>query len=100
MKQKVAAGADYAVTQPIVGGNAGVDELLFLGIPVVVEAWMSKNIDLFNKSVGRQNIDQAEKYDPVGNLKSLHDHYPESCVYLSMLSFKQPWKGVLPRLPS
>lgn len=100
MKQKIAAVADYAVTQPIIGRNAGVDELLSLGIPVMVEAWMSKNIDLFNKSVGRQNIGQAEDYDPVANLKSLHDYYPESCVYLSMLSFNQPWKEVLPRLPS
>lgn len=100
MKQKIAAGVDYAVTQPIIGRNAGVDELLSLGIHVVVEAWMSKNIGLFNKSVGRQNIDQTEDYDPLANLKSLHDYYPESCVYLSMLSFKQLWNRVLPRLPS
>jgi methylenetetrahydrofolate reductase (NADPH) len=100
MKQKIAAGATYAVTQPIIGRNAGVDELLYLDIPVVVEAWMSKNIDLFNKSVGRQKSKQAADYDPVANLKSLHDHYPESCVYLSMLSFNQPWNEVLPRLPS
>ena len=30
---------------------------------------MSKNIDLFNKSVGRQNIDQKEAYDPIANLR-------------------------------
>jgi len=100
MKQKIVAGADYAVTQPIIGRNASVDELLSLGIPVVVEAWMSKNIDLLNKSVGRQNSDQKKAYDPVANLKTLHDHYPGSCVYLSMLSFKQPWNQVLPRLHS
>jgi hypothetical protein len=100
MKQKITAGAAYAVTQPIIGRNTSVDELLSLGIPVVVEAWMSKNIDLFDKSVGRQNSKQADGYDPVANLKSLHGHYPESCVYLSMLSFNQPWNEVLPRLPS
>lgn len=100
MKQKIAAGAAYAVTQPIIGRDAGVDELLSLGIPVVVEAWMSTNIDLFNRSVGRQNNGQADEYDPVANLKSIHDHYPESCVYLSMLSFNQPWYDVLPRLVS
>jgi methylenetetrahydrofolate reductase (NADPH) len=100
MKQKIAAGAAYAVTQPIIARDAGVDELLSLGIPVVVEAWMSTNIDLFNKSVGRQNSGRADAYDPVANLKSLHDHYPQSCVYLSMLSFKQPWSDLLPRLPS
>jgi methylenetetrahydrofolate reductase (NADPH) len=98
MKQKMAAGAAYAVTQPIIGRDAGVDELLSLGIPVVVEAWMSTNIDLFNKSVGRQTNDQADGYDPVANLKSLHAHYPESCVYLSMLRFDRPWNQVLPHL--
>ncbi|NNL41470.1 MAG: hypothetical protein HKO79_03185 [Desulfobacterales bacterium] len=98
MKQKIADGAAYAVTQPIVGRDAAVDNLLSMKIPVVVEAWMSTNIDLFNRSVGRQKSDQAGEYDPVANLKSLHTHYPESCVYLSMLSFKQPWSEVLPRL--
>jgi methylenetetrahydrofolate reductase (NADPH) len=100
MKQKIAAGTAYAVTQPIIGKDAGVDELLSLNIPVVVEAWMSTNIDLFNKSVGRPSGDRANAYDPVANLESLHDHYPDCCVYLSMLSFKQPWSEVLPRLPA
>jgi hypothetical protein len=100
MKQKIATRAVYAVTQPIFGRNAGVDQLLSLDIPVVLEAWMSKKIDLFNKSVGRQNSGQADAYDPVANLKSIHDHYPESCVYLSILNFNQPWSKVLPRLPS
>jgi methylenetetrahydrofolate reductase (NADPH) len=98
MKQKIAAGAAYAVTQPIIGRDAGVDALLSLGIPVVLEAWMSTNISLFNKSVGRKNSEQVDGYDPVANLKSLHTHYPESCVYLSMLSFGQSWSQVLPRL--
>jgi len=98
MKQKIAAGAAYAVTQPIIGRDAGVDELLSLDIPVVVEAWMSTNIELFNKSVGRQNNDQADGYDPVANLASLNAHYPESCLYLSMLRFDQPRRQVLPRL--
>ena len=98
MKQKIDAGAAYAVTQPIIGKDAAVDSLLSLNIPVVVEAWMSTNIELFNKSVGRQDNDQADEYNPLANLKSLHTHYPKSCVYLSMLSFKQPWGEVLPLL--
>lgn len=99
MKQKIEAGASYTVTQPIIGRDTGVDSLLTLGIPVVVEAWMSTNIDLFNKSVGRQSTDDADEYDPLANLKTLHAHYQDSCVYLSMLSFKQPWGDKLPRLP-
>jgi len=98
MKQKIAAGAAYAVTQPIIGRDAAVDDLLALNIPVVVEAWMSTNIELFNKSVGRKSEEGTADYDPVANLNSLHTHYPESCVYLSMLSFKQPWGDTLPRM--
>jgi len=98
MQQKIAAGAAYAVTQPIIGRDAAVDGLLSLNIPVVVEAWMSTNIELFNKSVGRKSSGQADDYDPVANLNALHTHYPESCVYLSMLSFKQPWEELLPHV--
>ena len=68
-----------------------------LNIPVVVEAWMSQNIDLLYKSVGKEKDEKAEKYDPVENLKALHRYYPESCVYLSMLSFLQDWQEILPK---
>jgi len=98
MKQKIDAGTKYAVTQPIIGKNENVDKLKDLDIVVVVEAWMSNNIDLFYKSVGKKNGEIAEKYDPVENLKALHASYPECCVYLSMLSFKQDWREILPRL--
>lgn len=96
MKQKIEAGAKYAITQPIIGQDENVDELKGLGIPVVVEAWMSDNIDLLYKSVGKEKDEKAEAYDPVKNLEKLHEFYPESCVYLSMLSFKQDWKTALP----
>ena len=99
MRRKVAVGAKFAVTQPIIGKDVHVDELQRLGIPVVVEAWMSKNIDLLYKSVGKEKDPAAENYDPVDNLTTLHDAYPDSCVYLSMLSFKKDWQELLPRLP-
>jgi methylenetetrahydrofolate reductase (NADPH) len=98
MRQKIDAGARYAVTQPIIGKNENVDKLKDLNIPVVVEAWMSDNIDLLFKSVGKKKDEKAEKYDPVENLNALHEFYPKSCVYLSMLSFKQDWKKILQRL--
>jgi 5,10-methylenetetrahydrofolate reductase len=97
MKQKIDAGARYAVTQPIIGKSENVDKLKDLNISVVVEAWMSNNIDLLFKSVGKRKDEKAEKYDPVENLNALHEFYPQSCVYLSMLSFKQDWKEILPR---
>ena len=98
MRQKIDAGAKYAVTQPIIGQDDNVDRLKELNIAVVVEAWMSKNIDLLYRSVGKDKDERAEKYDPTENLKALHEAYPECCVYLSMLSFKEDWQEFLPRL--
>jgi len=98
LKQKIDAGAKYVVTQPIIGKDKNVDRLKEFNIAVVVEAWMSNNIDLLYKSVGKEKDEKAENYDPLENLKALHEYYPECCVYLSMLSFKQDWHEILPRL--
>jgi methylenetetrahydrofolate reductase (NADPH) len=98
MRQKIDAGAKYVVTQPIIGKDENVERLKEFNIDVVVEAWMSNNIDLLYKSVGKEKDEQAEKYDPLENLKALHESYPECCVYLSMLSFKKNWQDILPRL--
>ena len=98
MKQKIDAGAKYAVTQPLIGKDKSVDLLKDLNITVVVEAWMSENIDLLYRSVGKQMDEKAENYDPIENLKALHTFYPECGVYLSMLSFKQDWQDILPRI--
>jgi 5,10-methylenetetrahydrofolate reductase len=98
MKQKIDAGAKYAVTQPIFGKNENVDRLKDFNIAVVVEAWMSNNIDLLYKSVGKKKDEKAEGYNPFDNLKALHESYPECCVFLSMLSVKQDWQNMLPRL--
>jgi hypothetical protein len=98
MKQKIDAGAKYAVAQPIIGEDKSVDMLKDLGITIVVEAWMSENIDLLYRSVGKKKDEKAENYDPVENLKALHSFYPECSVYLSMLSLKQDWQDILPRI--
>jgi len=97
MKQKIDAGAKYAVTQPVIGKDKSVDMLKDLDITIVVEAWMSEKIDLLYRSVGKQMDEKAEKYDPVENLKALHEFYPQCSVYLSMLSFKQDWHQILPQ---
>jgi len=98
VKQKIDAGAKYLITQPITEKDDNVDKLKDFNITVVVEAWMSNNIDLLYKSIGKEKDKKAEKYDPVENLKALHEYYPECCVYLSMLGFKQNWQEILPRL--
>lgn len=98
MQQKIDAGAKYAVTQPVIGQDEKVDRLIEFNIAVIVEAWMSNNIDLLYKSVAKEKDEKAEAYDPVENLKVLHESYPGCCVYLSMLSFNRDWGDILPRL--
>ena len=98
LRQKIDAGAKFVVTQPIIGQNENVDELNNIDVDVVVEAWMSNNIDLLYKSVGKDDTETAELYNPAENLENLHKFYPTCCVYLSMLSFKKNWSDLLPRL--
>ena len=98
IKQKIDAGAEFVVTQPIIGKDENIDRLKDLNLTVVVEAWMSNNIDLLYKSVGKEKDEKAKGYSPVENLKALHEFYPECCVYLSMLSFERDWRSILPRL--
>ena len=98
LKQKISAGAKFVVTQPILGEDENVSMLGEHGIPVVVEAWMSRNIELLYKSIGKEIGEETTTFDPVDSLKTLHSAYPKSCVYLSMLGFKMDWREMLPRL--
>ena len=98
LKLKVEAGARFVITQPVIGKDANVDALFSFDIPVVVEAWMSRNIELFMKSIRNQDQGLGKGFDPLVNLRMLHKAYPRSCIYLSMLGFKQSWKAVLPKL--
>ena len=98
LRRKIAAGAQFVVTQPVIGRDPAVDRLQHGGVPVVVEAWMSTNVALLYRSVRKPADARTAAYDPVENLATLHAAYPASCVYLSMLSFKQAWEEILPRL--
>jgi methylenetetrahydrofolate reductase (NADPH) len=98
LKQKIDAGAKFVITQPVIGEDSRVNSIFDFGLPVVIEAWMSKNVDLLYKSVRKQKNIGDSDYDPVTNLQLLHEVYPQNCVYLSMLSFNQDWKSILPKL--
>jgi methylenetetrahydrofolate reductase (NADPH) len=100
LRRKIEAGAKFVITQPVIGRDSNVEPLKQFDIPVVIEAWMSKNVALLLKSVRSQEPENVAAYDPVSNLKTLHELYPDNCVYLSMLGFKQDWRVVLPRLGS
>lgn len=95
LRQKIDAGAKFVITQPVIGQDPNVAQLKDFHLPIVIEAWMSANVDLLYQSVRKQREERAEGYDPVENLKILHQSYPENCIYLSMLSFKRDWKTIL-----
>lgn len=100
LTEKIAAGAHFVITQPVIGKDPNVDALFGYGIPVVIEAWMSKNLELLFRSVRKTGDEKATEYDPVSNLQTLHEAYPDSCIYLSMLGFKKQWRPILPFLRS
>lgn len=97
LESKAAAGAKFVVTQPVVGEDSRLDQLKAGSLPLVVEAWMSDNLALFSRSVGDDSLENLE-YQPHTNLKVLHEHFPDSCIYLSMLDFKEEFERSLPRL--
>ena len=89
MERKMAAGATFVITQPLIERNVQVDALLakYPEIPVVVEAWMSKKLHLLSDAVG-YTIPEDTAFDPIETLKELHRLYPACGVYLSLLGFK------------
>jgi methylenetetrahydrofolate reductase (NADPH) len=95
LDKKIGAGARYIVTQPVIGSDSRLNQLRDRDIPLVIEAWMSHNIELFSQSVGDDTLSVAD-YDPVDNLKLLHDTFPDSCIYLSMLNFSDSFEEQLP----
>lgn len=89
LERKLAAGASFIITQPVIERNAVVDELLALHpeVPVVVEAWMSKKLHLLSDAVGYR-IPEDTAFDPIETLHALQQLYPQCGFYLSLLGFK------------
>jgi methylenetetrahydrofolate reductase (NADPH) len=89
MKRKIAAGASFVITQPIIEKNAIVDELLgeYPDVPVIIEAWMSKKLHLLSDAVG-YTIPENTAFDPIMTLQMLQGLYPKCGFYLSLLGFK------------
>ncbi len=89
MERKLAAGASFIITQPIIEKNDILDELLkrYPHIPVIVEAWMSKKMHLLSEAVGYE-IPEDTFFDPIKTLGDLCSLYPGCGFYLSLLGFK------------
>ena len=89
LERKLAAGATFIVSQPIIERNAIVNELLekYPDVPVILEAWMSKKLHLLSDAVGYVISENAE-FDPLATLENLHRWFPQCGMYLSLLGFK------------
>ena len=87
MGRKVDAGAKFIITQPIIGRDDRLDGLAPFGLPVVLDAWMSKKLHLLSECVGHE-IPEGTPYDPMENLRELRRNYPDYGLYLAILGFK------------
>ncbi|MCX7848224.1 MAG: methylenetetrahydrofolate reductase [bacterium] len=89
LKRKLDAGAAFIITQPVIRRHENVDWLADVGVPVVVEAWMSKRIDLVAQCVGYALPPEDLQYEPLENLKALRRNYPAFGIYLALLGMKK-----------
>ncbi len=96
LERKLAAGAEYVTTQPIIDDHPHLPRLLSLGVEVVIEAWMSKKLHLLGDCVG-YDISPDTFYDPIENLRTLMKRYPQCDYYLAILGFKTQFP-ILPKL--
>lgn len=88
LQRKLDAGASFIVTQPIIAKHPVVDELLesYPEVPVIISAWMGKNIKLLADSIGSDVKIDAD-FDPIETLKQLQSIYPACGFRLSLLRF-------------
>jgi len=87
MERKVAAGAEFITTQPIIGSHPAIESIRRFNLPIVVESWMSKKLHLLSDCVGYE-IPADTQYDGMENLRTLLTNYPGCGVYLAILGFK------------
>ncbi|HVP19669.1 MAG TPA: methylenetetrahydrofolate reductase [Spirochaetia bacterium] len=96
LRRKLDAGAKFVITQPVVCADVAVEDLLDIGVPVFVGAWMSKRLDPLCECVGVKKPENAV-YDPAENLACLDRGYPGCGLYLAQLGFKRDWAPLLTR---
>lgn len=89
LQRKLNNGAEFIITQPVIRHNDNIDWLQSLGVPVIVEAWMSKRIDLVAQCVGYELPPEEHEYDPVDNYNMLRTNYPACGVYFAFLGLQK-----------
>ena len=92
---KLEAGAQFVITQPVIGRDERVLSLKRHGVPVFVGAWMSKRIDLLKQCLGVEGENIPGDYDPLNNLRILRETYPDYGLYYSLLGFNRDWHEIV-----
>ncbi|MFA5206304.1 MAG: methylenetetrahydrofolate reductase [Lentisphaeria bacterium] len=90
LKRKLAAGARFFITQPVIGRHPAVDALLeWLSVPLVVEAWMSPKLELLKDCVGYDpGAGATGPFDPLRCLSEIRTNYPGCGLYLALFDLK------------
>lgn len=87
--KKLSAGADFLITQPVINENEAIEKLLKMSpVPVIIEAWMSKNIHLLSDCIG-YDLGESSEFDPISELYKLQGKYAQCNMYLALLTLKQ-----------
>lgn len=95
LKHKLDAGAQFIITQPVIGRDERVLNLKQYCVPVFAAAWMSKRIDLLKQCLGVEGENIPGDYDPLENLRILRETYSDYGLYYSLLGFKRDWNEIL-----
>jgi len=95
LKHKIDAGAQFIITQPVIGHDERVLNLKQHAIPVFAGAWMSKRIDLLKQCLGVEGENIPGDYDPLENLLILRETYSDYGLYYSLLGFKRDWNEII-----
>jgi methylenetetrahydrofolate reductase (NADPH) len=91
MRRKIAAGAEFICTQPVIGRDERALAARQFGVPVILDAWMSRKLHLLSRCVGYE-IREDTPYDPVENFRTLRRSCGDCGIYLALFNFKtQDW---------
>ena len=87
LRKKLDAGAEFIITQPVVGKEETISRLTDIGVPVFLEAWMSSNTKLLADCIG-YDVPADYTHDPLESLRCLVEKHPDYGFYTALLGFK------------
>jgi methylenetetrahydrofolate reductase (NADPH) len=88
LAKKLDAGASFVITQPVIGRNPVIERLRAnLPVPLIIEAWMSRKIELLTDCIG-YDPGFRDVFEPVDELRRIRETYPDCGAYLALLDFK------------